>query len=66
MYNYLNLELVKDIHCLFFSLPFGDWHHKSSAQDVELLEQIQRRAKKMIRGMEHLSYEDSLREVEKV
>ncbi|KAK4819590.1 hypothetical protein QYF61_008267 [Mycteria americana] len=32
-------------------------------KDMDLLEQIQRRATKMIRGMEHLSYEDRLREL---
>ncbi|KAK4818123.1 LOW QUALITY PROTEIN: hypothetical protein QYF61_006210 [Mycteria americana] len=32
-------------------------------KDVDLLEQVQRRATKMIRGMIHLSYEDRLREV---
>lgn len=37
-----------------------DWgpQHK---KDAELLEQVHRRAKKMIRGMEHLSYGDRLR-----
>ena len=32
-------------------------------RDMELLERIQRRATKMIQGMEHLSYEDRLREL---
>ncbi|GAB0183758.1 mitochondrial enolase superfamily member 1 [Grus japonensis] len=32
-------------------------------RDVELLEQVQRRATEMIRGLEHLSYEDGLREL---
>ncbi|GAB0185688.1 hypothetical protein GRJ2_001034100 [Grus japonensis] len=32
-------------------------------RDMELLERVQRRATKMIRGLEHLSYEDRLRQL---
>ncbi|GAB0180630.1 mitochondrial enolase superfamily member 1 [Grus japonensis] len=38
----------------------GDPKYK---KDMELLERVQRRAMKMIRGMEHLCYEDRLREL---
>ncbi|KAM9627797.1 uncharacterized protein ACIBXB_017478 [Morphnus guianensis] len=38
---------------------WGPQHKK----DMDLLEQVQRKAMKMIRGLEHLSYEDRLREL---
>jgi len=33
-------------------------------KDMELLERVQKRTTKMIRGLEHLSYEETLRELD--
>ncbi|PKU44060.1 hypothetical protein llap_5625 [Limosa lapponica baueri] len=44
------------VHCVQLWNP---QHRK----DVDLLERVQRRAAKMIKGMEHFSYEDRLREL---
>ena len=41
-------------------VQFGGSQHK---KDMELLEQDQRKVRKVIRGLEHLSYEDRLREL---
>jgi len=40
-----------------------DFPSPAQRKNVELLEQVQRSATKMIRGLEHLSYEESLREL---
>ncbi|TRZ26084.1 hypothetical protein HGM15179_001056 [Zosterops borbonicus] len=45
--------------------PLGELHQGlgSSTQDVNLQECVQRRARKMVRGLDHFSYEDRMREL---
>ena len=54
------LQLCSVLGHLICSTQMGSAQHR---RDMELLERIQRRATKMMQGMEHLSYGDKLREL---
>ncbi|KFQ04404.1 hypothetical protein N329_07954, partial [Haliaeetus albicilla] len=54
----LNSTLVRP-HLEYCHQLWGSQHRK----DMDLLERVQKRAMKMIRGLEHLSYEDRLRDL---
>ncbi|GAB0189051.1 hypothetical protein GRJ2_001370400 [Grus japonensis] len=53
------LPIYSPFHLEYRIQLWGLQHRK----DMDLLERVQRRATRMIRGLEHLSYEDRLREL---
>ncbi|GAB0189125.1 hypothetical protein GRJ2_001377800 [Grus japonensis] len=51
---------MENIPVIMYCIQLWGPYYKT---DIELLERVQRRAMKLIRGLEHLSYEDRLREL---
>ena len=65
-FEYLQAEWLHNIYMTMYVTPSGELHPGLGppAQDAELLERVHRRATKMIRGLEHLSHRDWLKELE--
>ena len=64
--NFIYLSIYLPIYISIYLSICLDWIQAWGAQhkkDTELLKQVQRTATKMIRGLEHLSYEERLREL---
>ncbi|GAB0204006.1 hypothetical protein GRJ2_002866200 [Grus japonensis] len=61
----MSREVILPLYSTLVRPPPGVLHPALGApeRDMELLERVQRRATKLMRGLDHLSYEDRLREL---